>query len=80
MYCRKFRTEVSSGIASSPSSRPMLVVRVVIVCFVRFYFDSERLWLAWTVCCLRGLALILSFTMGQNLFFREMTTLKLDND
>ena len=42
----------------------------------RFYFNAGRLWPTWTVCGLRGLALILSFTTGQNLFFREMTSLK----
>ena len=55
---------------------PLLVLWVAIVCFVRFYFNAGRLWLAWTVCGLRALALILSFTTGQNLFFREITSLK----
>ena len=58
------------------SQVPLFVIWVAIVCFVRFYFDAGRLWLAWTVCGLRGLALILSFTTGQNLFFREMVSLK----
>jgi two-component system sensor kinase FixL len=55
---------------------PLFVVWVAIVCFVRFYFAAGRLWLAWTVFSLRALALILSFTTGQNLFFREITSLK----
>ena len=55
---------------------PLFVLWVAIVCFVRFYFDAGRLWLAWTVCGLRALAMILSFTTGQNLFFREITSLK----
>ena len=55
---------------------PLFVLWVAIVCFVRFYFDAGRLWLAWTVCGLRALTLILSFTPGQNLFFREITSLK----
>ena len=55
---------------------PLFVVWVAIVCFVRFYFAAGRLWLAWTVCGLRALALILSFTTGQNLFFSEVTSLK----
>lgn len=58
------------------SQLPLFVVWVAIVCFVRFYFNAGRLWLAWTVCSLRALALILSFTTGQNLFFREVTSLK----
>jgi two-component system sensor kinase FixL len=55
---------------------PLLVIYVAIVCFVRYYFDAGRLWLAWTVCGLRTLALILSFTTGQNLFFKEVTSLR----
>jgi hypothetical protein len=55
---------------------PLFVLWVAIVFFVRFYFDAGRLWLAWTVCGLRALALILSFTTGQNLFFREITSLR----
>ena len=55
---------------------PLFVVWVAIVCFVRFYFNTGRLWLAWTVCGLRTLALLLNFTTGQNLFFREITRLK----
>ena len=55
---------------------PVLVIWVAIVFFVRFYFNAGRLWLAWTVCGLRTLALTLSFTTGQSLFFREVTSLK----
>ena len=55
---------------------PLFVVWVAIVCFVRFYFNTGRLWLAWTVCGLRTLVLLLNFTTGQNLFFREITRLK----
>jgi two-component system sensor kinase FixL len=55
---------------------PLFIIWVAIVCFVRFYFDAGRLWLAWMVCGLRSLALILSFSTGQNLFFREITSLK----
>jgi two-component system, LuxR family, sensor kinase FixL len=58
------------------SQLPFFIMWVAIVCFVRFYFDAGRLWLAWTVCSLRGLALILNFTTGQNLYFREMISLK----
>ncbi|MEC4747049.1 ATP-binding protein [Methylomicrobium sp. Wu6] len=55
---------------------PILVLWVAIVCFVRFYFDAGRSWLAWTGAGLRVLALILSLTTGQNLFFKEITGLK----
>ena len=55
---------------------PLFIIYVAIVCYMRFYFDAGRLWLAWTVCGLRALALLLSFTTGQSLFFREITNLK----
>ncbi|MFI3188413.1 hypothetical protein BCS42_04900 [Crenothrix sp. D3] len=55
---------------------PMLVIWIAIICYVRYYFHAGRLWLAWTACCLRVFALILSFTTGQNLFFSEITYLK----
>jgi C4-dicarboxylate-specific signal transduction histidine kinase len=55
---------------------PMLVVWIAIICYVRYYFNAGRLWLAWTACYLRIFALILSFTTGQNLFFTETTHFK----
>ena len=55
---------------------PLFIIYVAIVCFMRFYFNAGRLWLAFTVCGLRALALLLSFTTGQSLFFREITRLK----
>ncbi|MGR8999260.1 MAG: sensor histidine kinase [Gammaproteobacteria bacterium] len=55
---------------------PVLVLWVAIFCFVRGYFDAGRVWLAWLGSGLRVLALILSFTTGQNLFFNEVTSVK----
>ncbi|MGZ8225282.1 MAG: sensor histidine kinase [Methylococcaceae bacterium] len=55
---------------------PILILFVAIVCFVRSYFNAGRSWLGWTIAGLRTLALILSFTTGQNLFFDEITNLK----
>ncbi|MGZ8144246.1 MAG: hypothetical protein ACXW0L_07005, partial [Methylosarcina sp.] len=55
---------------------PVLVLWVGIVCFVRCYFSAGRTWLAWTGGALRVLALILSLTTGQSLFFKEITSLR----
>ncbi|MGR8979477.1 MAG: sensor histidine kinase [Gammaproteobacteria bacterium] len=55
---------------------PLLALWLGIVCFVRFYFDAGRSWLAWSAISLRALALILSFTTGQSLIFKEITGLK----
>jgi PAS domain S-box-containing protein len=55
---------------------PILTLWVAFFCFVRCYFDAGRSWLAWTGIGLRVLALILSLTTGQNLFFDRITGLK----
>jgi PAS domain S-box-containing protein len=55
---------------------PLLVFWLAIVYFVRYYFDAGRPALARMACGLRALALLLSFTTGQNLFFKEVTGLK----
>lgn len=55
---------------------PILVLWLGIIYFVRCYFQAGRLWLAWMGGSLRLLALVLSVTTGQNLFFKEMTGLK----
>jgi PAS domain S-box-containing protein len=52
----------------------MLVVSLVI--FVRLYFHAGRPWLAWSVCGLRTLALILNFILVPNLSYREITSLR----
>jgi two-component system, LuxR family, sensor kinase FixL len=54
---------------------PLLAIWIATVCYVRC-FNAGRLWLAWTVCSLRVFVLILNFTIGQNLFFSEITRLK----
>jgi two-component system sensor kinase FixL len=55
---------------------PVLFLWLAIFYFVRCYFEAGSLWLAWTGGILRALALILSFTTGQSLFFNEITHLK----
>jgi len=54
---------------------PLFIIYVAIDCCMRFYFHAGRLWLALVACGLRALALLGSFTMGQSLFFREITNL-----
>jgi len=45
------------------------------VWFIRFYLKAGRHWLAWTVCGLRTLALLLNFGTGLNLNYREISHL-----
>jgi two-component system, LuxR family, sensor kinase FixL len=55
---------------------PIWVIIVSLVGFVRLYLQAGRPWLAWTVCGVRTLALILDFVFTPNLNFREITTLR----
>jgi PAS domain S-box-containing protein len=55
---------------------PVWALVVSVVIFVRLYLRAGRLWLAWSVCCTRTLALILNFVFIPNLSYREITSLK----
>jgi two-component system, LuxR family, sensor kinase FixL len=52
------------------------LIVVSLVGFVWFYLNAGRLWLAWTICGLRTLALVLNFLIGQNLNYLEITRLR----
>jgi two-component system sensor kinase FixL len=55
-----------------------VAVWLIVVClvgFVHFYLKSARPWLAWAVCSLRTLLLVVNFLVGQNLNYREVTHL-----
>jgi two-component system sensor kinase FixL len=43
--------------------------------FVRLFLGAGRMWLLWTVCGLRTASLILNFVMGENLNYREISSL-----
>ncbi len=49
---------------------------VSLVWFVRLFLKAGRPWLAWTICGLRTCALLLNFVTGQNLNYREITSLR----
>ena len=55
---------------------PVWLLLVSLVGFVRLYLRTGRTWLAWMVCGLRTLALLLNFLVGQNLNYREITQLR----
>ena len=55
---------------------PALVLIVALVGFVRLYLRAGRLWLAWTICGVRTLSLILNFAFSTNLNYREITGLR----
>jgi two-component system, LuxR family, sensor kinase FixL len=54
---------------------PVWMLVVSVVWFVRLYLRAGRPWLAWSVCGLRTLALVLNFLFTPNLNYREITSL-----
>ena len=55
---------------------PTWVLIVSLVGFVRLYLRAGRRWLAWTICALRTLVLILNFSFTPNLNYRQITGLR----
>jgi two-component system, LuxR family, sensor kinase FixL len=55
---------------------PVWALVVSVVIFVRLYLRAGRWWLAWSVCGMRTLALILNFVFVPNLSYRQITSLK----
>ena len=55
---------------------PVWVLTLSFVAFVRLYLRAGRPWLAWSICGLRTLVLILNFIFAPNLNFREITNLR----
>jgi len=55
---------------------PTWVLIVSLVSFVRLYLHAGRAWLAWSICGLRTLVLILNFIFTPNLNFRQITSLR----
>src|SRR5438128_544404 len=55
---------------------PVWMLIVSLVWFVRLYLRAGRPWLAWSICGLRTVVLILNFLFTPNLNFREITSLR----
>jgi len=55
---------------------PVWVLVVSFVGFVRLYLHAGRSWLAWGICGLRTLVLILNFIFTPNLNYRQITSLR----
>ena len=55
---------------------PVWVLTVAFVAFVRLYLHAGRPWLAWSICGLRTLVLILNFILTPNLNFQRITSLR----
>ena len=55
---------------------PVWVLIVSFVGFVRLYLHAGRLWLAWSICGLRTVVLILNFVFTPSINFRQITSLR----
>ena len=67
---------VEYGVIMRWAQLPVWVLIVSLVVFVRLYLHTGRPWLAWSVCGLRTLALILNFVFTPNLSYRSITSLR----
>jgi len=55
---------------------PVWMLTVSVVWFVHLYLRAGRRWLAWTICGLRTLALVLNFLFKTNFKYWEITNLR----
>ncbi len=55
---------------------PSSVLVISLVWFVRLFLGAGRIWLAWVICGVRALVLVLDFVVTPNLHFREITALR----
>ena len=71
----RVQTTEQYGVILRWAQLPVWLLVVSLVIFVRLYFRAGRLWLAWSACGFRTLALILNFVFTPNLSYREITHL-----
>ena len=76
LWMMRADTPAAFGMAVRWAHVPAWVLIVSLVGFVRLYLRTGRLWLAWTVCGVRTLSLILNFVCTPNLNYREITALR----
>ena len=76
LWAMRAETPVAYGMTVRWAHVPAWVLIVSLVGFVRLYLRAGRLWLAWTVCGVKTLALILNFVFTPNLNYREITALQ----
>src|SRR5260221_5995411 len=76
LWMMRAETPGAFGTAVRWAHVPAWVLIVSRVGFVRLYLRAGRLWLAWTVCAVRTLSLILNCVCTPNLNYREITALR----
>lgn len=76
LWSMQAQTPAEFGMALRWYHPPAWVMIVALVGFVRLYLRAGRPWLAWTVCGLRTVSLILNFIFTPNVNFRQITGLR----
>ena len=73
LWMMRAETAAQVGLAIRWGHVPFWVLMISLVGFVRLHMRAGRPWLAWAVCVVRTLSLILNFLFTPNLNFREIT-------
>ena len=76
LWMMRAQTPAEFGLALRWAHVPGWVTVVSLVAFARVYLRAGRLWLAWTVCGVRTLSLLLDFGPAPNLNYREISALR----
>ncbi len=77
LWMMRAETPGEFGLALRWAHVPVWVTIVSLVAFARLYLRAGRLWLAWTVCGLRTLSLLINcFGSGPNVNYREISALR----
>jgi PAS domain S-box-containing protein len=75
LWLMRAETAREFGMVLRWSHVPYWVVVISLVFFVRLYLRAGRPWLAWTICGMRTVSLLLNFLVGENLNYRTITGL-----
>src|SRR5258706_6570473 len=76
LWIMRAETPAEFGMAVRWAHVPAWVLIVSLVGFVRLCLRAGRFWLAWTVCGVRALSVILHFVLTPNLNFRAVHRLR----
>jgi PAS domain S-box-containing protein len=76
VWMMRTETAEEAGMALRWGHVPFWVLTLSLVGFVRLHLRAGRPWLAWAVCGVRTLSLILNFVFSPNLNYREITALR----
>src|SRR5450432_48223 len=73
LWMMRAQTPTEFGLAMRWLHLPGWLLILSLVGFMRVYLHAGRPWLAWAVCGVRTLSLVLDFVFTPNLNYREIT-------